>query len=168
MRATRARQYNAWRSLTCAVRLQGWISSCPRAAATVTVAHERRRERIAKEVARGESGGASAAGGREGGRLGRAAAFGGGGRRGGKGERERVEEGRAERAASRRSQSVAERAIGWGRKRAQGGISSPTTSDASRRRWRGASGRQAQSWSVRRPADSRYRRAADFARDIDP
>lgn len=52
----------------------------------------------------------------------------------------------------------------WGRKRAQGISSLPLPAVASRRRRRGASGCQAQSWSVRRPADSKHQSSGFRAR----
>lgn len=52
----------------------------------------------------------------------------------------------------------------WGRKRAQGISPLPLLAAASRRRRRGASGCQAQSWSVRRPADSKHRSSGFRAR----
>jgi len=51
-----------------------------------------------------------------------------------------------------------------GAKARAGNIPCPYQRDASRRWRRGASGRQAQSWSVRRPADSRHRSSEFRAR----
>lgn len=52
----------------------------------------------------------------------------------------------------------------WGRKRAQSISSLPLPAVVSRRRRRGASGCQAQSWSVRRPADSKHQSSGFRAR----
>jgi len=139
------------------------------ATATATGTRGRRGERgpaIAKEVARGERVGALAArrdrvGGIE--ESGRRTARLGAGREG------RGGKGRAERARRRvgRSRSRSARSGGGGSARREylfsyHGVRVSQTAE------RGVWTSGPQSWSVRRPADSRYRRAADFARDTDP